>query len=572
MVAPDVFTSQVTRVVLIVVAGDPVKAIKVTEELFPAALIDVVTFAELKYQSRVTALRRLRRTRAKALVLCYETINLIDERPLHELAARAMGASQLVLIDPSGGTKQSSLSRPPLRIALRLAGEVVLGAMLLASVNLTLPLLGWRRQRNGLHRYRRPGGPPNGSLDVAYVRSLGQPTVSNVGGTASHTVGIVGALADLGHNVRVISRPPAPDFEDPRVTVTIVPYRGTFFRIHPLSDLENHLRFLARSWRLLSRARPTLLYQRHTRFDPSGAVLALLLDRPLVLEHEGSEELMAESADPTPGRRTLRVCERLSHRVASVVVAVSDEVRTDLVQHRGVPARKVIVNPSGVDASRFAPRAGGTERRNSLGIAPAATVVGFSGTFGPWHGTDTLVDAILRLSTDDDFCFLFIGDGEGRAAAELQLADAVHNHIFVGSVSLGEMPGYLDVCDILVCPTTPMPGHTDFFGSPTKLFEYMAAEKAVVASNLGQIAEVIHHEENGLLVPPGDSTALAEAIVRLTRDVELRTRLARAARQDVLRSYSWTKNATAIIEYFRASSRQVGETRPSSPEGRVTST
>jgi glycosyltransferase involved in cell wall biosynthesis len=572
MVAPNVFTSHVTRVVLIVVAGDPVRAVKVTEELFPAALIDLVTFAELKYQSRVTALRRLRRNQAQALVLCYETIELLDERPLHELAARAMGASQLVLVDPSGRTKQCSLSRPPLRIALRLAGEAIFGAMLLASVNMTLPLLGRRRHRDGVHWRGRSGGPSNGPVDVAYVRSLGQPTVSNVGGTASHTVGIVRALADLGHDVQVISRPPAPDFEDPRVTVTIVPYRSTFFRIHPLSDLENHLRFLWRSRRLLSRARPTLLYQRHTRFDPSGAVLALLLDCPLVLEHEGSEELMAESADPTPCLRTLRVCERFSHRVASVVVAVSDEVRTDLVQHRGVPARKVIVNPSGVDASRFAPRSGGAERRSSLGIAPDTTVVGFSGTFGPWHGTDILVDAILRLSTDDDFCFLFIGDGEGRAAAELQLAEADHNRIFVGLVSLGEMPSYLDACDILVCPTTPMPGHTDFFGSPTKLFEYMAAEKAVVASNLGQMTEVIRNEENGLLVPPGDSTALADAIVRLTRDVELRTRLARAAREDVLRSYSWAKNATAIIEYFQANSRQAGETRPSYPESRVTST
>jgi glycosyltransferase involved in cell wall biosynthesis len=545
---PNLPGTSVAHVALVVVSGDPVKATELTRTIYPAAGIELIMMAELKYGSRLGALRRLRRANADALVLSYADIDSIDERSLHELAAWATGASHLVLLDPSGRIKSRSISGSLLRMMPRLAGQAIVGALLLAAINSIFPLVGRGngRQSSRLHRLRHPA--ELGGSDIAYVRSIAQASMTNIGGTASHTVGIVRAFGDLGQDVHVISRPPPPDFDHPRARVTVIPYSPTFLKTHPFSDLENHLRFLYRAWKLLSHDRPQFLYQRHTRFDPSGSILALLLDRPLVLEHEGAVELTAESADPTPCMRTLRTCERLNHRVASLVVAVSEEVRIDLLRHRGVPPEKVVVNPSGVDASRFAPGSGGSEQRNALKIAPETTVVGFSGTFGPWHGVETLVDAILTLPAEDDLCFLFVGDGEGRAAAQLRLDDARHTCVFVGLVSLGEMPGYLDACDILVCPTTPMPGHTEFFGSPTKLFEYMAAEKAIVASDIGQVAQVIRHEENGLLIPTRDPAALADSIIRLAHDVALRKRLARSAREGVLKSYSWTKNAEVVLQ------------------------
>jgi glycosyltransferase involved in cell wall biosynthesis len=546
--------SEITRVALVVVAGDPARAIEVTQQLFPPAEIELIPMAELRHASRIDALRRLRRTNAKVLAFCYENVELLDERPLHELAARAMGVTSVVLVDPSGRNRHRVLSGLPLRTALLFTREAVFGAVLLAIINSVLPLLGRRRSPRAFTRHHADDDSSS-SVDAVYLRSLGQSTITNVGGTASHTVGIVRALGDLGHNIHVISRPPAPDFDHGRVRVTTVPYQLTFVKLHPLLDLENHLRFLWRSWRLLSHDRPSVLYQRHTRFDVSGSILSLLLYRPLVLEHEGSEDLKAGSTDPTACVRTLRACERFNHRVASLIVAVSEEVRLDLVRHRGVPAEKIIVNPSGVDGSRFAPGSGGAQRRNALGISPKMTVVGFSGTFERWHGINTLAETILGEPLDADLCFLFIGDGGGRAALQLQLSEARYRCIFTGLVELAEMPSYLDACDILVCPTTPMLGDEGFFGSPTKLFEYMAAGKAIVASSLGQITTVIQHEENGLLVPTRDSEALRQAILRLIRDDELRTRLARTAREDALRRYSWIGNAEAIIERIQPSIR-----------------
>jgi glycosyltransferase involved in cell wall biosynthesis len=548
---------EVTRVALIVVAGDPARAMKVTEELFPDAEITLVTMVELKNATPISVLRRLRRIGAKILVLCYENIEVLDERPFHELAARAMGASELVVVDPSGRSRHRPLSTMPLRIVLRITTDAVFGSILLAAVNTVLPLLG--RHRSRTPAFHQEGDDKQNAFDLAYLRSLGQSTATNIGGSASHSVGIVRAFGDLGYNIRVISRPPVPEFGHRKVKVTTVPYRPTTLKVHPLSDLENHLRFLWQSWRLLASDPPRAVYQRHTRFDPSGSILALLLGRPLILEHEGSEELMAASGDPTPCLRTLRACERLNHRVASVVVAVSEEVRADLARRRGVPGEKIIVCPSGVDSSRFSPRSGGQQRREELGISPETTIVGFSGTFEPWHGTETLAEAILRLPAEADLCFLFIGDGAGRTRIQVQLAEARHMCVFVGLVSLSEMPSYLDACDVLVCPTTPMPGSTEFFGSPTKLFEYMAVEKPIIASNIGQVATVIRHEENGFLIPTRDPTALAEAILRLLHDDELRMRLGRAAREDVVRKYNWNRNAKAIREQILVSSHRTSE-------------
>jgi glycosyltransferase involved in cell wall biosynthesis len=547
MAAPNLSRARVARVALIVISGDPAKATQLASSVFPSAEVELIPMAELKYGSRLAAFQRLRRARVDVLALSYADIDAIEERSLHELAARAMGASQLVFFDGSGRMKTRATSGRVLRMAPQLLGQVIVGAVLLAAVNAIFPLLGRSKRHFRRSRNASAGSSSSGKPDMAYIRSIGQATTTNIGGTASHTVGIVRAFGDLGHDVHVISRPPAPEFDHPRARVTIVPYRPTVLRIHPLSDLENHLRFLYSTYRLLNRARPDMLYQRHTRFDPSGALLALLLRRRLVLEHEGAVELMAETADPTPCLRTLRTCERLNHRVASSIVAVSEEIRIDLLQKRQVPAAKVIVSPSGVDASRFRPGSGGTERRKELGIPSGTIVVGFSGTFGPWHGVEVLVDAILELSADINFCFLFVGDGGGRGPAQLRLADAHHACIFVGLVSLADMPSYLDACDILVCPTTPMFGQTEFFGSPTKLFEYMAAGKAIVASDIGQVAEVIRDKGNGLLIPTRDPTALATALRRLAQDPELRKRLGLSARDEVLKSHSWTNNANLVL-------------------------
>ena len=121
-----------------------------------------------------------------------------------------------------------------------------------------------------------------------------------------------------------------------------------------------------------------------------------------------------------------------------------------------------------------------------------------------------------------------------------------------GAVEHERVPALLDACDILVSPHVPLDAGAEFFGSPTKLFEYMAMGKGIVASRLGQIGEVLQHQETALLVDPGNVPQLTDAILRLTAAPELRARLGAAARRAAVERYTWKHNAQRVIDAYRA--------------------
>jgi glycosyltransferase involved in cell wall biosynthesis len=123
--------------------------------------------------------------------------------------------------------------------------------------------------------------------------------------------------------------------------------------------------------------------------------------------------------------------------------------------------------------------------------------------------------------------------------------------VLAGVVAQQDGPAYLAACDVLVSPHVRNPDGTPFFGSPTKLFEYMAMGRGIVASRLDQIGEVLRHEETALLVEPGDAPALADALARLVADEALCRRLGEAARRDVLASHTWSAHTRRIVEALR---------------------
>jgi glycosyltransferase involved in cell wall biosynthesis len=187
--------------------------------------------------------------------------------------------------------------------------------------------------------------------------------------------------------------------------------------------------------------------------------------------------------------------------------------------------------------------------RRRLGLQ-SSTVVGFSGTFGVWHGIPTLAAALpLVLAARPEVRFLLIGDGPLRRLVER----AIREHglerrvVLTGQVPLSQMPDYLAACDVLVSPHGRQADGGEFFGSPTKLYEYMAAGRPIVASRIGQIGEALADGETALLVPPDDPEALVTAILRLVDTPCLRSRLAAAARCRVERAHTWRGNAERLL-------------------------
>ena len=237
----------------------------------------------------------------------------------------------------------------------------------------------------------------------------------------------------------------------------------------------------------------------------------------------------------------LRVAQRV-FRAATALIAVSEEVAQYLEGFPGGQGKTHVV-PNGVNPDHFPP-----DLKMSLPAADGTFTVGFVGTMKPWHGLTNLLEAFALLHRNCPATrLLLVGEGAQRQglaaqAASRGLTKAVQ---FTGAVPADEVPGLLASMD---AAAAPYPKLMNFYFSPLKVYEYMAAGLAVVASRVGQLEELIEPEVDGLLVPPGDVAALAAALERIRREPELRLRLGEAARAKVLRDHTWDGSVERILQ------------------------
>jgi len=245
----------------------------------------------------------------------------------------------------------------------------------------------------------------------------------------------------------------------------------------------------------------------------------------------------------------------------------------DELAERGVDPARTVVYPNGVDPDLFDPdRVAGDSAavRAQLGIAPTATVVAFLGTFGKWHGTDVLARGIHTLATEhgewlerNDVHFVLVGDGLQMPLVSAILGDAGAGRVHLtGLVPQAEAPRYLGAADIVVSPHVANQDGSRFFGSPTKLFEYMAMGLPIVASALDQIGDVLQPsvrvselpdsgapgEAVALLTTPGSEQELIDGIRHLVDRPDWRASLGANARRLAIGRHTWDAHVAAILE------------------------
>jgi glycosyltransferase involved in cell wall biosynthesis len=391
----------------------------------------------------------------------------------------------------------------------------------------------------------RRGNP----LNIVYLRSSPGPG-TQAGGAASHINGFVNAALQLGAGVSLISNDEIAGLDQTRIPTKII-WPKPIGSTRAAFDIYNNLHFTEAAVAEIQNQPPDFIYQRYARFSWAGVAAALRTKRPLFLEYNGSEVWVGRHWDRVDKLDLLARYERLNLNAAARIFVVSEVERQNLLQ-AGIEPDKIIVNPNGVDVDKFKPGIGGDDARWELRIEPDETLVGFVGTFGPWHGVEVLAQAITQIPTDSPLRFLLIGSGALRARVEeiLRAAGAADRVLMLGAVAHDRVPALLDACDILVSPHVPLDAGAEFFGSPTKLFEYMAMGKGIVASRLGQIGEVLQHEETALLVDPGNVEQLTDAILRLTTSPELRERLGAAARRTAVERHTWKHNAQRVLNEY----------------------
>ncbi len=177
----------------------------------------------------------------------------------------------------------------------------------------------------------------------------------------------------------------------------------------------------------------------------------------------------------------------------------------------------------------------------------------FVGAFQPWHGVEGLVESFSQVVAKiPEARLVLVGDGRARRSIEARIGALAlqQSVILTGMVSKQEVSVYLDIADVVVLPYPKLPQPMWF--SPLKLYEAMAAGKAIVASRDGQIADVLQHGYNGLLVEPGDCTALAEAVLWLLNHPDERQAFGKRVRQQAVERHSWVHYIEQVEEAYNA--------------------
>ncbi len=516
-------------------------------------------------------LRRLRHLAGDRLLLPLEDDNSRSVLPILKALSGLTSAREIEIVYPdlrSERLHRGDAARAVGRLAV--ASTAALRDAGLVHVNLQ------RLRRAARRRAERGQGP------VLYVNAnlwFGL----KAGGSVGHVAGVVNGLRATGHQVTYASvggstsiRPDVAFTPLPVPSAFGFPYELNHYRVHRLA-----CRHLAGT---RQNAMPEFIYQRMSVGNYAGVSLSRLWGRPLVIEYNGSEVWIARNWGKRLRFEQLALAvEDVNLRHAHVVVTISDALKDELIE-RGVDPNRIVCYPNCVDPDVFDPArftaANSLALRERLALEPDAVVATFVGTFGQWHGAENLARAIARLVAEQadllrrlKLRFLLVGDGVRMPQVTEILNEACHEFVVLtGLVPQADAPAYLAASDVLLSPHVANADGSRFFGSPTKLFEYMAMGKAIIASDLDQIGEVLRpglrvealptdrpcgsERALAVLTPPGDEVALGRALVFAAANPAWGAQLGRNAREAALRRYTWRRHVEAILE---AVTRMEGE-------------
>jgi glycosyltransferase involved in cell wall biosynthesis len=356
-----------------------------------------------------------------------------------------------------------------------------------------------------------------------------------------HIANIVQALRNLGHEVLVVGPAPVSRHVARSTRLGRIKRRLPRFGVE-LAQIVYNVRALWQLLGALHRGSYQFIYERYALYNVAGLLAARLFHVPLILE---VNTLYAQAWARYYGLsfpRLARATERYVVRRADRVITVTS-VQRRLLEQEGVRPERIAVCHNAIDPAEFAPeRYQRDDLRERLGLK--SLVIGFVGTMNRWQGIAgfaAVVEEVVKARSD--VSFLFVGEGEGRAALAADLAGRGYLPwvVFAGRVPHAAVPRYLAAMDVGVLLDS------NAYGSPMKVFEYWAMGKAVIAPSVNPVVEILRDGETGLLITPGDAKAMAAQILRLARDPELRHRLGDQGRREVLATHTWARNAEQIL-------------------------
>lgn len=296
--------------------------------------------------------------------------------------------------------------------------------------------------------------------------------------------------------------------------------------------------------------RPTDVFQAQAAFNETGSDWICYArgqdtTAPLAALWRGAWAMIEAHGRPVTARQRWTLSWIARHPRGRLIV-ISEPLRDIYRREYGLES---VVAPDGVDMNRFAPSLTAAQARQELGLNDGPWVVYVGGLYAG-RGLETLFEAVAGLPVK----LLVVGGHDEHEVArwrERAQAAGVTEMCFAGYQPPARVPLYLFAADILAMPysaetKTPSGEDTTGWMSPLKLYEYLAAGRPIVGSDLPALRTVLKHEENALLTPPDEVTGLQNAIRKLLVESELAARLAANARQTAT-EHSWVARARLLL-------------------------
>lgn len=298
-----------------------------------------------------------------------------------------------------------------------------------------------------------------------------------------------------------------------------------------------------------------IVQERNGLYNMGVAMACRRLNLPYIMFFDADDILEYDLFEkPLTGLLRMRAKQAIRYNLATAVrvICVSTQAKSHLIRAWNVPEGKIAVFPNGVDVNQFGPNPEARGKvRAHFGIDEHPMVI-FVGSFFPYQDVRVLIDAFSRLlHTVPQAHLVLVGEGE-QYNDMIQYANSMglsSNVSFTGFLPHAEIPRLISASDIAVAPYKNI-AQERFLISPMKLFEYMASGTASVASDIGQISDVIQNGHNGLLVPPSNADMLAEALNTLITHPQLRLELGRQSRDDVIGKYSWESYVSRLENMY----------------------
>jgi glycosyltransferase involved in cell wall biosynthesis len=370
-------------------------------------------------------------------------------------------------------------------------------------------------------------------------------------GDAIHVCELAENLAALGNYITLVAGSnPYPKLEEKSVIkipgVNIQYIQKPTFKIPRIRDISTLIFCL----RIAKKNPLDIIYERNFSCK-IGVLLSKILGIPLIVEINGlvdEEAQMQGKKESSLRRRAGRIMRQLLFRQANRIVAVTQGIKDNLVKSYSINHKAIEVIPNGANINLFKPLDQETVKAE-LGLIQQYKYVCFVGNLAPWQGVEFLMEAApLVIEKVPETRFLIVGDGMMYESLQ-NLVKEYHLEkyfYFMGRISYNVVPKYINASDICVAPF--IRARNEKIGlSPLKIYEYMACGKTVVGSNINGVGDFLEKSNAGISFHAENAVELADAIIRLLTDDEMRENMGRNGMKIVNERFSWNNTSKSIV-------------------------